>query len=310
VQNKLAIVIPAFKSCFFSKTLDSISSQSCKDFTLYIGDDNSGDDIFSIVSDYQKKINIVYHRFDENLGGNNLTKQWDRCVNLSVEEPYILLFSDDDELSENAVSSFYREIEDSDVYDLYRFDLNIINEKGEKLMEFTFPELQDKKDFFYRRINESQYSCITQYIFKRSAFVSGNGFVSFPMAWFSDDASLLRFTNEHEIKKINGALVKWRFADDINITSSKRFEKQKSRAAFEYAIWFNSNLKSFFNKDEINNLTQIYLAKRMLKMPLKELFRFFSILTVFSLSGFSRGLYLYLYDLYCRVAMITKASDK
>lgn len=303
MQNKLAIIIPAFKSLFLKQTIESISEQSCKDFTLYIGDDASHEDIYGIIKQYESRINIVYHRFAENLGGKSLTGQWDRCVALSKDEPYIWLFSDDDEMSENAVSSFYDEIEKNADYNLHRFDLNIIDEKSDITKELSYPDLQDEKDFFKDRINESMYSCITQYIFTRLAYNSNSGFISFPLAWFSDDASVIKFAHGKGIKKVSGAKVKWRFADGINISSSKKFEKQKARAVFEYALWFNHNLNNHFSRDEINTLTRIFLSKRMLKMPVSECFRFSSIKTIFTLSGFVGGLYILFYDAYCRIKL-------
>ena len=68
--KKLAIVIPAYKGRFLKKTLDSIAVQAHKDeFVLYIGDDASPERLDKIVESYQNKVNLVYHRFSENMGG-------------------------------------------------------------------------------------------------------------------------------------------------------------------------------------------------------------------------------------------------
>ena len=105
-MNKLAIVIPAFKIRFLSQTLDSIARQSCKDFTLYIGDDNSPDDIYSVVREYEDVIDIVYKKFPENLGSKDLLSHWERCIDMALE-PYIFFFSDDDaELDEGAPDQY------------------------------------------------------------------------------------------------------------------------------------------------------------------------------------------------------------
>ena len=105
-MNKLAIVIPAFKIRFLSQTLDSIARQSCKDFTLYIGDDNSPDDIYSVVREYEDVIDIVYKKFPENLGSKDLLSHWERCIDMALE-PYIFFFSDDDIMPFDIVSRFY-----------------------------------------------------------------------------------------------------------------------------------------------------------------------------------------------------------
>lgn len=68
--KKLAIVIPAYKGRFLKETLDSIAVQAHKDeFVLYIGDDASPERLDKIVESYQNKVNLVYHRFSENMGG-------------------------------------------------------------------------------------------------------------------------------------------------------------------------------------------------------------------------------------------------
>lgn len=95
-QNNLAIVIPAYKSTFLAAALDSIAVQTCQDFTLYIGDDNRPNHLGAIVDRYRDRINLVYHRFDTNLGGKDLVAQWERCIDMSQGEEWIWLFSDDD----------------------------------------------------------------------------------------------------------------------------------------------------------------------------------------------------------------------
>lgn len=65
----MAIVIPAYKGRFLKETLDSIAVQAHKDeFVLYIGDDASPERLDKIVESYQNKVNLVYHRFSENMG--------------------------------------------------------------------------------------------------------------------------------------------------------------------------------------------------------------------------------------------------
>lgn len=68
----MAIVIPAYKGRFLKETLDSIAVQAHKDeFVLYIGDDASPERLDKIVESYQNKVNLVYHRFSENMGGKD-----------------------------------------------------------------------------------------------------------------------------------------------------------------------------------------------------------------------------------------------
>ena len=58
-MKQLAIVIPAYKIDFFRTTLDSLSAQTCKDFTVYVGDDCSPYDFQSLVDEYVNIIDII-----------------------------------------------------------------------------------------------------------------------------------------------------------------------------------------------------------------------------------------------------------
>ena len=122
MTEKLAIVIPAYKDSFLKESLDSIVSQTCKNFTLYIGDDCSPYDLKMIVDKYKGSMNVVYKRFETNLGGKDLVAQWERCINLTQGEPYIWLFSDDDILENNCVEEFYKILDKRPNGVLFHFD--------------------------------------------------------------------------------------------------------------------------------------------------------------------------------------------
>ena len=94
-MKKLAIIIPAYKPRFLRETLDSIAKQNNHDFTVYIGDDASPYQLDTIVDHYKNRFDIIYHRFEQNMGKKDLPGHWERCILLSEEE-FIWLFSDDD----------------------------------------------------------------------------------------------------------------------------------------------------------------------------------------------------------------------
>jgi glycosyltransferase involved in cell wall biosynthesis len=301
VNHQLAIVIPAFKSRFFDQALKSIADQSCKDFTLYIGDDASPENLYSIVKPYENKIRIIYKMFNENLGNRSLTKQWERCINLSVEEPYVWLFSDDDEMSSDAVACFYEEINRSAGFDLFRFNMNIQFVNEERILTCTYPALQSEIDFFENRINRSMYSCVSQFIFSRKAYLLNNGFVEFPLAWSSDDATWLIFSKGKGIKKIEHASITWRLTEGYNITSDPGLDKSKAKAEFLYALWFNKYFKNILNKDLLFSYTKIYLEKRMDQLKIRYMLSCFGIRSVFKLLGFKYGIWTLSYHLICRI---------
>ena len=129
--KKLAIVIPAYKGRFLKETLDSIAVQAHKDeFVLYIGDDASPQNLKEIVSDYADKMNIVYRRFDTNLGGVDLPGHWDRCIALA-KEPVVWFFSDDDLMPQDGVERIIKALECYGTrHGMFRFPLAVIDENG------------------------------------------------------------------------------------------------------------------------------------------------------------------------------------
>ena len=54
-QNDIAIVIPAYRAADIHKTLQSLAYQTDRNFTVYIGDDCSADDIKGIADDFDPK---------------------------------------------------------------------------------------------------------------------------------------------------------------------------------------------------------------------------------------------------------------
>jgi len=103
MSKMLAIVISAYKHQFLRETLNSIANQSCKDFNLYIGDDDSPNPIGEIIEEFRDKLDLVCKRFDENLGGKSLVAHWKRCIEMTLSEEWLIILGDDDLISENHV---------------------------------------------------------------------------------------------------------------------------------------------------------------------------------------------------------------
>lgn len=240
----LAIVIPAFKIDFLAHTLDSLAAQSNKNFKLYIGDDASSCNLKEIIESYLDKIQIVYHRFKTNMGSYSLVKQWERCLELTENEDYIWLFSDDDLLPPDAVERFFSTQRIFSTYDVYRFNLQFIDEKGTIVREATnHPEIEKSIDFIKRRLTFSTLSAASEYIFSRDTYDRNKGFVEFPMAWCSDDASWELFANESGIFTINGNPVQMRMSG-LNISSDNTHNFLKFKAVLLYGKWINENFKN------------------------------------------------------------------
>ena len=241
MSEVIAIVIPAFKALYLRDTLLSFAKQTNQRFRLYIGDDASPENLENICHEFSTKINLVYHRFESNIGATSLVAQWNRCVQL-CREPWVWLFSDDDIADENCVEEFYQTLEETRAqYDVYHFDVTTIDRYGNKYRELeAYGDTLTSLQFINKRLQYQISSYAVEYIFSRQAFERENGFVEFPAAWCSDDASWAAFSGMKSIKTISRAKVHWR-QSGVNISSADSpYKREKIIAAVDYLEWVRS----------------------------------------------------------------------
>ena len=183
-MHKLAIVIPAYKLKFFEQTLESIAKQTCQDFTLYIGNDSSPEDLDSIVKKFYNRINIKYKRFDEDIGGKDLIAHWERCIDLIEEEEWIWLFSDDDKMDPTCVENFFHTLNLYPNFDLFHFNTIKIDENDNiKSSNNVYPDIYRSEEFLIDRLKGKISSFAVEYIFRRLPFLQNKRFPKFDLGW-------------------------------------------------------------------------------------------------------------------------------
>ncbi len=217
--DRLAIVIPAYKTKFLREALQSIASQTDQNFQLYIGDDCSPEPIADVVREFSEKLPIKYHRFDHNLGGTSLAQQWERCIRLS-REPWVWLFSDDDLMEPGCVAAFHMELEKTGgQHDLYRFNTIWVNTARNTSEENpSYPTEETGVEFLQTRLRGTRRSTLQELIFSRQAWEASGGIPDFPLGWASDDAFIAKLGGRRSIRTIAAPRVIWRWSD-VNITS-------------------------------------------------------------------------------------------
>lgn len=252
---KLAIVIPYFKIAYFEDTLESLSNQTDKRFTVYIGDDASPDDPQLLVEKFKNKFDIHYHKFDENLGGISLAKQWERCVEHTDKEEWLMILGDDDFIDKNLVASFYENL------DIFHNKTNIVRFATKKVFErnidfentFEHPVWENATDSFYRKFDKTSRSSLSEYVFFRKAYEKF-GFYNYPLAWNSDDRAWLDFSDGKPIYSINNSFVYFR-KSEFNITGKSDNLTLKNLSEIEfYKFIVKQKLDSYTNEQKIRLL--------------------------------------------------------
>ena len=254
MTNKLAIVIPAYKAEFFKATLESIASQTCQDFTLYIGNDASPHNLAAIVKEYEGRIDIVYENFTNNLGGTDLVAHWARCVSLTKDEEWIWLFSDDDIMDVDCVENFFKYIKENSKVGLLHFDIDIINNIGEAIKHCNpFPKQLSIIDFFSKRIKFKINTTVVEYIFRKEKYYQEGGFKNYDLGWCADDATWIKFGKHAGIATIPVSKVKFRYSGS-NI-SSNLFDKEIILRKLESSISHIKWIKNYFIENNLVDST-------------------------------------------------------
>lgn len=217
----LAIIISYYKLSYFEETLQSLANQTDKRFKVYIGDDASPENPTALLNQYQGKFDFVYHRFENNLGGTSLPKQWERCIALSDKEEWLMILGDDDYLSENVVVQFYAHLlEFESKANVVRFSSRtIVEAENHKATICLHPVWETATDAFLRKFKMITRSSLSEYVFTKKSYEK-YGFYDYPLAWNSDDRAWLDFSDDKPIYSINEGLVCVRLSN-LNITGKK-----------------------------------------------------------------------------------------
>ena|SRR6218665_3647541 len=242
----LAFVIPYYKISYFETTLQSLVDQSDKRFTIYIGDDASPENPAELISKFSDKLHLKYKRFDENYGGKSLTKQWERCLELSEDEDWVVILGDDDFLSENVVSEFYKNIEKA-----IGNNCNVIRyatrKKDNKTQTdstvYNHPEIEKSTTFLTRLYTLKTRSSLSEYVFNKKLLLQ-KGIPDYPVAWHSDLATVLKVSDFKEVFSINEAVM-WITISNESISGSKDYIRQKAKADYDFGKFLIENLHRF-----------------------------------------------------------------
>ena len=245
----LAVVVPAYKRDFLEQALASLAAQTDQRFHLYVFDDASPADLEEIY----RRVFPGEHparrfvRFGENLGGRSLVQQWNRCVERTGGEPWVWLFSDDDVADHHCVANFYAALQADAAGGqhplVYRFNTVTIDAAGAVLsLSPPHPEWEDELHFIYHRMRYQRNSYAPDYLFAREAFDRCGGFVEFPFALGSDDASWIAFSGGRPMRTINGAYVYFRLSGSNTSVVRSDQAVEKVLAFFEVAQWMHGRV--------------------------------------------------------------------
>ncbi|MCT3646236.1 glycosyltransferase [Elizabethkingia anophelis] len=279
-NNFLAIIIPLHKYVFFEETLSSIFSQTDMEFNLYIGNDGNKNDenIIRYIENNKGNLFVKYINFDKNIGNLSLTKQWERCIELSNNEEWIWLFSDDDYMDKDCVKKFKETLKIRNNIQIFKYNSCKVH-NGIITQKNILKQNIDLELFIYLKLNNKIESYMSDLIFSRKLYLANNRFQNYPLAWCSDDFFIIKSLLYHKMEIIPDTYTYWRYSS-INISGIENdsiFNNKKLEACLLFIkdlkkikiykilgkrylyyskIWFFNQLK--YKRKSLSTYKQIY----------------------------------------------------
>lgn len=184
-----SIAIPAFKRTFLRECIQSVLDQTCQDFELIIVNDNSPenlDDIVYLFSDPR----IHYSKNETGFGAYNVSRNWDKCLNLA-HGTFFMCMGDDDKLLPDCLENYLRLIESFPGINLFHARTQWINENSSVFdqQDSLLPQ-ESVWSMIWHRWFKGRKMCMGDFLFRTSVLKDMGGFIWFPYAWGSDEQTV------------------------------------------------------------------------------------------------------------------------
>ena len=243
MSKLVSFVLPAYKARFLKQALDSILLQTYKDFDLIVVNDASPEDIDSIIMSYTDP-RIKYYKNKTNVGGQNLVKQWNYSISLCNSE-YFVLASDDDVYDSMYLEKMLALAKKYPDVNILRPRVQLIDAQNNIYkVESYLNERTSVWEFVYSLHSHYIFGGVPFYMFKKSKWEEIGGFIDFPVAWCSDDATAISLAKEYDMVISNEILFSFRMSGE-NITTQKNNKPklhQKIQARILYYEFLNQIL--------------------------------------------------------------------
>lgn len=283
---KYSFILPAYKHRFFKDAIDSILNQTYEDFELVIVNDASPEDLNSVVAGYNDN-RIRYYINEYNIGGKDLVAQWNHSLKYARGE-YVILASDDDVYAAEYLEVLDEMVNKYPEVNVFRPRIQVINELGEILhVESYLKEYSTILEFAYSWSHGYIKSGIPFYLFKKKELLRIGGFFSLPLAWFSDDATVISMAG-NGVVTVPEILFAFRCSGD-NISTRQNDKDSllsKLEATIEFYAWFEEEISKFnsvncydifYKKNILNNISNGKNGHLMYVLGRSELAAIFSV---------------------------------
>ncbi|KGE14147.1 glycosyltransferase family 2 protein [Sphingobacterium deserti] len=255
-MTKLSFVLPVFKAHYLKEAISSILNQTFTDFELIIVNDQSPDNISGIVGEFSDE-RIKFYENEVNIGRKDLVGNWNRCLTYATGE-WVVLASDDDYYESTFAEKLLTKAQQYPLVSLVHCRYKVVNEKNE-VIEVSEPCLpfEQAEEFIFQNIIKRRRQVAPDFMFRLADLRKIDGFINFPLAWGSDDATWCKLALNAGVAYVDEILFTWRFSG-INISSQRSNVLKKAKTRVQFLAYFNREILPFLKSD---NIIAAYYAK-------------------------------------------------
>lgn len=238
---RVSFILPAYKRRFLREAIASILAQTYRDFELVVVDDRSPEDLQEVVDGFHDD-RLTYHRNEVNIGGKDLVAAWHHALEYARGE-WCVLASDDDIYAPEYLQEMMMLAEKYPRCNLFHCRVGKIDAEGE-LVELSRGrcEYESGLQFAYQVFVRWCDEMAPEFMFRKSALEAIGGFVKFPLAWGSDDATWAMLARDGGCVCSPKMLFKFRLSG-INISTKGGTAFGKVKARLKTWDWVTTYMK-------------------------------------------------------------------
>ena len=226
MNPKVSIGIPAYKPEFLEEAIASVLAQTFEDWELIVVDDYSPADIKGIVGKFTDQ-RISYYRNEQNIGAEDPSYNWNRCLEYACGE-YFCLLCDDDVYHPTFLEEMLKLTEQFPSCNVFRAKIQIIDKDGNVTGRFpSSPLWESCEDYIWHRTRGMRHQTISEWMLRTQHLRDCGEYVHFPCAWASDVESIYRTCVDGGIASSYKVLLSFRNSGlNISMRHNKDLEKK------------------------------------------------------------------------------------
>lgn len=264
---RYTFLLPAYKPNFLEEALLSLRNQTYIDFNVIVSDDSSPYDLKSIFDKVcGDDARFTYRRNDVNMGGKSLVSHWNLLVEMCGTE-FFIMASDDDVYEPLFLEKINSLTQEYPQVNLFRAGVRAIDANGKEVRcERNFQPFMSHSEYVHNTFNGNMISCEANYVYRTEVFKKMGGFVNFPKAWFSDDATHIVMSNKG-CCATGKILFGFRNSSDSisGQWGNPSVCADKIAATLKFYKWFETYLNQPHSQVSKNDDVRFYVNKRVIR---------------------------------------------